>query len=587
MHAAIDELTPIDRYLVEQQQLTAVERFSQRYDEGVRGSYREPLPLARPRAGQQYAFEVDLDACTGCKACVSACHSLNGLDEDESWRSVGLLYGARSGTPFLQTVTTACHHCVEPACMRGCPVNAYEKDAGTGIVRHLDDQCIGCGYCTLTCPYEVPRFNEQRGIVRKCDLCSDRLQAGEQPACVQACPTQAIRVTVVDTAAAVEAARADAFVVSQGRRRPLPTAPSPRTTVPTTRYVTSRELPEDALPADHFSLRPAKPHPPLAAMLVLTQLSVGAFIVDWGVRAVAGPLAEPMRQYNAGIALILGVLALGVSLLHLGRPLYAFRAVIGVGTSWLSREIVAFGAFAALAAAYAGALWARAGPQMAALLAGLVSVTGLAGVLSSVMVYAVTGRMWWRARTTALRFTFTMLVCGLASVLVTSLATGAPGVSRPVAALLAVMCGAKLAWEAAIFRHLREGGHGAATVSRIAAHRRMRSQAAPSAGVGSAWGRGYPDPEIGNRGASVGLPLTELGRTALLMVRDLHRVTFWRFMGGGSGVALALVVATAGDRRLLASVTACACLVAVVVGELLERSLFFRACTAPRMPGGL
>ena len=70
--------------------------------------------------------------------------------------------------------------------MHGCPVGAYEKDALTGIVRHLDDQCIGCRYCMLTCPYEVPQYSVRKGIVRKCDMCADRLAESEAPACVQA-----------------------------------------------------------------------------------------------------------------------------------------------------------------------------------------------------------------------------------------------------------------------------------------------------------------------------------------------------------------------------------------------------------------
>ncbi|MBW3547816.1 MAG: hypothetical protein KY452_06750, partial [Actinobacteria bacterium] len=82
--------------------------------------------------------------------------------------------------------------CAEPGCLDGCPVDAYEKDPVTGVVRHLDDQCIGCSYCTLTCPYEVPQYDAGRGIVRKCDMCHDRLAEGEAPPCVRACPTEAI-----------------------------------------------------------------------------------------------------------------------------------------------------------------------------------------------------------------------------------------------------------------------------------------------------------------------------------------------------------------------------------------------------------
>jgi formate dehydrogenase iron-sulfur subunit len=525
---ALVELTPLDRYLAEQQSLTAVERFAQCHnaqllDSSMR-SYRDLLPLERPKPGQQYAFEVDLDACTGCKACVSACHSLNGLDEGESWRSVGLLYGGTSDLPVLQTVTMACHHCIEPACMHGCPVNAYEKDPVTGIVRHLDDQCIGCGYCVLTCPYEVPVFNEQRGIVRKCDLCSGRLEAGEAPACVQACPTDAIRVTLVETAAMVEAASAGEFLVA---------GPPPQLTIPTTRYVSRRKLAEDLLPGDHFDVRAGKSHPPLTVMLVLTQLSVGAFVADFGLRMAGGHMAAP-RPVNALIALTLGLLALGASLAHLGRPLYAFRSVLGIRHSWLSREIVAFTAFAALATLYAGVLWMHPGGSQVVvrLLGGLVGLTGIIGVACSVMIYAATARTWWRARVTGVKFALTSAACGLAVVLATT-------PSRPLAGLLAAVCATKLAWEAMILRHLSD-------------------------------------------------LVTELGRTALLLSRELQTVTLWRFaVGAVGGVLLPLLILLGSLPPVPSVVVACASFLGVVAGELLERWQFFTACAAPGMPGSL
>ena len=82
---------------------------------------------------------------------------------------------------MLQNVTSACHHCLDPACLSACPVDAYEKDPVTGIVKHLDDQCFGCRYCTLACPYDAPKFHAGKGIVRKCDMCADRLAHGERP----------------------------------------------------------------------------------------------------------------------------------------------------------------------------------------------------------------------------------------------------------------------------------------------------------------------------------------------------------------------------------------------------------------------
>src|SRR5689334_15755167 len=194
----------LEELLTEQQELTAVERFSQFHEQTRQPLqaryYSSLLPAASPGPGEQYAFEVDLDRCSGCKACVTACHSLNGLDEHETWRDVGLLHGGSVTLPVLQHVTTACHHCLDPACMNVCPTRAYEKDAVTGIVKHLDDQCFGCQYCILACPYEVPKYSAKRGIVRKCDMCSQRLAVGEAPACVQACPHEAIRIAVVKKA---------------------------------------------------------------------------------------------------------------------------------------------------------------------------------------------------------------------------------------------------------------------------------------------------------------------------------------------------------------------------------------------------
>jgi len=232
----------IETYLADQQTATAVDKFAQFHSDSnaplQEKYYRDLIPSVGPAEGEQYAFEVDLDSCSGCKACVTACHNLNGLEDDELWRSVGLLHGGTSELPVLQHVTTACHHCIEPACLDGCPVNAYEKDPITGIVRHLDDQCIGCQYCILKCPYDVPRYSKSKGIVRKCDMCQDRLAASEAPACVQACPTRAIRIRTVSTQVVVDETEADHF---------LPGAPVPGYTIPTTHYKTTKPLPRGRL----------------------------------------------------------------------------------------------------------------------------------------------------------------------------------------------------------------------------------------------------------------------------------------------------------------------------------------------------
>ncbi len=91
----------------------------------------------------------------------------------------------------------SCNHCIDPECLRGCPTNSYIK-LDNGIIFHDDYVCIGCQYCTWNCPYEVPVFNPNRGIVTKCHMCVDKLEAGQTPACVQACPGGAIEIETVN-----------------------------------------------------------------------------------------------------------------------------------------------------------------------------------------------------------------------------------------------------------------------------------------------------------------------------------------------------------------------------------------------------
>ena len=229
-------------------------------------------------SGQQYAFEIDLGQCTGCKSCVTACHNRNGLATGETWRHVGVMRGsapsASETAPFSLSrfITHACHHCVDPACLRGCPVHAYEKDPLTGIVKHLDDQCIGCRYCLYTCPFDVPQYNEELGIVRKCDMCSSRLRVGEAPACIQGCLNGAISIAAVDRNQLLRSAEQGEF---------LPGVPSPEHTIPSTQYVGAAALPADIRPTDFGASRRGDAHTSLVLMLVLTQGAVGTFSFEF------------------------------------------------------------------------------------------------------------------------------------------------------------------------------------------------------------------------------------------------------------------------------------------------------------------
>jgi len=549
----------VDILLDEQQELTAVDRFSQRHEEAAEPllapQYRDLIPLSKPGPGEQYAFEVDMDSCSGCKSCVVACHNLNGLDEGEQWRSVGMLHGGPENEPQLQHVTTACHHCIDPACLAGCPVMAYDKDPVTGIVRHLDDQCIGCQYCVFMCPYDVPKYSPSKGIVRKCDMCHDRLAVDEAPACVQSCPNQAIRIRTVDKQQALSEIANNKFV---------PEAPAPGITIPTTIYKSDKPLPKNMLPADYYSANRQHSHLPLVVMLVLTQLSVGTFLISQGL--LSGPWGETfafqtLRPIYAIVGFLVGFVGMHAAVFHLGRPQYAFRAFLGLRTSWLSREIVAFGQFAGCAFAYAAALWlAKDRPWLltiANLLGWATVAAGLFGVLCSVMIYVKTRRPFWNGPRTSAKFFASCLVLGTPTAMLVS--------------LVACYFSAELTAQSL----MQEYGQLLCRFLVIAVSLKLVIEASMLL-----WLR---QPEN-----------SPMKRTATLLTGELGLLTRLRFFFGvAGGILLPLVllsskataIGDAGYSSLFIGFIVVSITLLLTLGELLERYLFFAASVAPKMPG--
>jgi Fe-S-cluster-containing dehydrogenase component/DMSO reductase anchor subunit len=503
---------------------TPVGTFSVKHDAGSveptqAQFYKQLIPLSKPGAGEQYAFKVDLDKCTGCKACVSACHSLNGLDDDETWRDVGTIHGIDlSGASYTQTVTTACHHCADPACLNGCPVLAYEKDPDTGIVRHLDDQCIGCQYCALKCPYDVPKYSKDLGIVRKCDMCQSRLAEGEAPACVQACPTEAISITIVNTEATT--------VAAQSGTQFLPAAPEGSYTVPTTQYVTNRTIPEGVEAADRYALHPEHGHFPLVLMLVLTQLSVGLY----GFSLFAESHLSNYLRLGGFVSMAIGLAA---STAHLGRPLGAWRAFLGLRRSWLSREIVTFGLFSGLAALYTLSGFVEFVPTFVSTVSAWATfAVGLLGVFTSIMIYHDTQRPFWAFPITATKFFGSTLGLSAAGNLaLPAMFGGSLGLAT---VLLFLAFAAKLILDSYLLLAAKD------------------SEMSPAK------------------------------KTAMLMLHPLRLSTVLRCvlcLAGLSAAGLLLY-------ELTPAVVGVFCFLCLLASELLERSLFFRAVAAPKMPGG-
>jgi len=147
----------------------------------------------------QLGFYVNLSACSGCKACQIACQDKNDLQDGRKWRRVVEVEGgewlkvgeAWTHNIFSYYVSTACYHCENPPCMDVCPANAITK-RDDGIVLIDEDKCIGCRYCEWACPYGAPQLNDSTGVMTKCDLCHDYVDAGQKPACVSVCPMRAL-----------------------------------------------------------------------------------------------------------------------------------------------------------------------------------------------------------------------------------------------------------------------------------------------------------------------------------------------------------------------------------------------------------
>lgn len=155
------------------------------------------------------AVLVDITRCSACRSCQVACKQWNELPAEPTAFTGGdnpLDLSARTwsrvsfhtvtlpdGTPGRRWVKNQCMHCVDPACVSACPVSAMTKTP-EGPVVYDWERCFGCRYCMVACPFSVPSFEWDKplSLVRKCDMCYERIVAGLEPACVAACPNGAL-----------------------------------------------------------------------------------------------------------------------------------------------------------------------------------------------------------------------------------------------------------------------------------------------------------------------------------------------------------------------------------------------------------
>ncbi len=393
--------------------------------------------------GTQWRFVFDMTTCIGCHACEVACGEQNGLPTDTAWRRVGEIEIGSFPTTRRFHMSMACNHCVNPTCLTGCPANAYVKHKEgplSGIVAHLDDECIGCGYCTWTCSYEVPVFQPDRRIVTKCDMCTPRMLERRGPACAEVCPTNAIRIEPV-----VIADWSDDHQLANS-----PGIASSHISVSTTKMIMPGELrangpiaagvafADDAIRyGDDYRIEPEHAHLPLVVLTVASQAAVGTS---------AWTAVHPAVT-SAFLAGVFAAIGLAASPFHLGRPIHALRALRNIRRSWLSREALLLalhggGAISMGAASVLGIAMStnntvsnEASTQplshlvttsMLRLLFALVAILGVLGAYASARLYMLPGRPTWDTKLTLAQFGATTL--GLGSLLTGHGIIGAVGV---------------------------------------------------------------------------------------------------------------------------------------------------------------
>lgn len=359
------------------------------------GNYSIDIPELKD--GEQYRFHFDATACVGCHCCEVACNELQNNPSDVKWRRVGEMEGGIFPDVSQLFNSMSCNHCIDPECLRGCPTNSYIKFEDNGIVFHDDDSCIGCQYCTWNCPYEVPVFNKDRGIVTKCDMCHDKLAVGETPACIQACPAGAIEIEAVN--------KEEWIKYDMQKEGVAPHLPDISITKPTTRYTLPENMP-DYKPADDRLLKPAHSELPLVFMTILTQISLGAFLALF-LGELLFSFGFNLPQPTLGMAIIAFIpsaIGLPLSALHLGRPIMAIMAMKNWRTSWLSREAIALGAYTGLATIVAGMYFSEIKGFLLLFTMALTLSIGIFGIYAQSMIYRIKARPSWNRKSTTKRF---------------------------------------------------------------------------------------------------------------------------------------------------------------------------------------
>ncbi len=281
-------------------------------------------------------FELDQNLCIGCSACVLGCQFENsGLESN--WREVRTFNKIQIPDLAILNYSMACNHCEQAPCMKNCPALAYSRDLETGAVIIDQKKCIGCKYCTWNCPFDAPQYNEYQGVIEKCHFCNEKLQIGEDPACISACVTGALKYKEVTSTENTELQGFEHHDIKPSIRIiPNRISGGPKM------YKQHADREDVEFVISNLPPIPskidAKKEWSLLVFTAMLPLLIGLYIANvFGVISI-----------TSLIYMLIVAIPTGLSTLHLGRKERAWRAILNIKSSWLSREILFFSVFTAL-----------------------------------------------------------------------------------------------------------------------------------------------------------------------------------------------------------------------------------------------
>lgn len=286
---------------------------------------------------QKNIFIFDQNKCVGCHACVLACINENGFQSPDQWRNIHSSNNTHFPNLPLFYLSLACNHCDDAPCLKNCPALAYSRDEKTGAIIHNPEKCIGCKYCTWACPYDAPKYNPKTRVIEKCSFCNHRIENELDPACAHLCPTGALKFesTEFSKEESKESSPVKIDVGSNIKINKVRNSKGPK--IDLSLFENQEAISKSGKKSKKIS---AIKEWPLILFTLLSSILVSLLISE-----KTNQFSIIQKHIFTGTALIAAVL----SMLHLGNKIKAWRSIINIKNSWLSKEIMFFSLFFVLA----------------------------------------------------------------------------------------------------------------------------------------------------------------------------------------------------------------------------------------------